>query len=434
MSDDSSPTPTGVAARLPFDARGLLTPNVRRFYLSTLMGSFGNGLTLSLFVIYLTHVRGFPVFDATAVLAWEALIGLAISPLYGTIVDRVGPSPVLAVVMPVVAVGIMAIGTVSTVAGAFGVMTVVAVGGAGMWSSMMVLVTRLVSEERRQDAFGINFMLINLGIGAGALVGATVANVHNLRSFQLLYLACGVIMLFQAAVIFSLRSHGGPPKTPEHHHQRSEGWNVVLRDRRLLRFLAASMLLAICGYGQIEAGIQLYVVNVLHLPLRAVGLLFLFNTMTIVIAQIFVLGRIKGKSRSMLVGVVGAAWAASWLLASGSLIVGAAGAVVLLCLGQIVFALGETIWAPVAPALINDLAAEHLRGRYNSLTGVVWQVAGTIGPLYAGLFLTGNHGAAWTLSLTAGALIGGLAATTLKSRLTPFEDGIATAPPSDAHS
>jgi MFS family permease len=94
-----------------------------------------------------------------------------------------------------------------------------------------------------------------------------------------------------------------------------------------------------------------------------------------------------------------------------------------LCLGQVVFALGETLWAPVAPALVNDLAPEHLRGRYNALSGLVWGVSGTVGPLIAGLFLAGGHGVAWTLTIAIGALVGGLGATTLRRVLTPAEDG-----------
>ena len=423
MSAPKSPLATRIAARLPFDAHGLLTPPVRRFYLATVLGTFGGGLVLSLFVIYLVHVRHFSVLASTALLAWESIVGLAISPLFGSAVDRFGPSRVLVVTMSASALGVAALAFISTLPAAFAVATVTSVGGAGTWGALTVLLTRFVAEERRQDAFGVNFMLINLGIGLGALCGTSIANIHNLRSFQALYLACGAILLVQAGVIFTLRSHGGPPAAPEHHEQAQEGWSEVLADRRLLRFLAVSVLLAVCGYGSIEAGMQLFVVNVLHLPLRAVGLTLFFNTGTIVVAQIFVLGGIKGKSRSMMIGLVGLCWGLSWALAASSLLMGAVAAVIALCVGQIVFALGETVWAPVAPALVNDLAAEHLRGRYNALNGVVWQTGGTVGPLIAGLFLAGGHGAAWTITLMLGALLGGLGATTMRRVLTAAEDG-----------
>jgi MFS family permease len=383
----------------------------------------GNGLTLSLFVIYLTHMRHISTFAATLVLSWEAIVGLCISPLYGTLVDRYGPSPVLAVSLPIASVGVMLISVIANLAQAFGVATLVAAGSAGAWSALSTLMTRIVPVERRQDAFGLNFMLINLGIALGAMVGASFVSLHSLRTFQVMYVVCGFVLLAQAGTYFTLRRFGGPPAEPEHRHEVAEGWRVVLSDRRLLRFLAASTLLAICGYGQIEAGIQLFVVNVLKLPVRAIGALFVFNTLTIVIGQVFMLAAIRGKSRTRLVGVLGLLWAASWVLAACALLTGKWGAFALMCAGQVVFAIGETIWAPVGPALINDLAAEHLRGRYNALSGLTWQMAGTVGPLVAGLLLSGGHGAAWALTLIAGCTVGGLAATTLRARLTPEEDG-----------
>lgn len=423
----STPGPTlrsRVSARLPFDAASLLTGPLRRFYLGTLISAFGTGLILSLFVIYFTQVRHFPVFVSTLLLSWESILGLCAAPLYGTLVDRLGPSRVLAVVMPVVSLGIAGIGFASTEPLAFGVATLLAVGGAGMWGSMTVLMTRFVREDLRQDAFGVNFMLLNVGIGLGGLVGTSVASVHDLHSFQALYVASAILGLANAAVVFSLRRFGGRPDIAEHEaHLKAEGWAVVLRDRRLIRYLGASMLMVICGYGSVEAGLPYFVTEVRHLPLHVVGLLFFFNTSTIVVAQIFVLGRIKGKSRSLVIAAVGLMWGTSWLLATSSLYEGAIVAVMVLCVGQIVFALGETMWSPVAPALVNDLAPEHLRGRYNALSGLIWGVSGTVGPIISGLYLEGGHGVAWTVTIAAGAIIGGLGATTLRRVLTAREDG-----------
>ena len=62
-----------------------------------------------------------------------------------------------------------------------------------------------------------------------------------------------------------------------------------------------------------------------------------------------------------------------------------------MCLSEIVFALGETLWAPVAPALVNDLAAEHFRGRDSALAGLVWGL-GHSGPLIAMLLVADGHG------------------------------------------
>ena len=298
--------------RLPFDVDALTDWPIRRFFIGTLLGAFGTGVTFSLFVLFCTHLRHFPVDVSTAMLAWEAILGVTMSPIYGTLVDRHGPSIVLTVVMPVTAVGIMLIGFASTVPLMFGVCTLIAAGGAGMWSAFTVLITRIVTEEHRQDAFGLNFMLINVGIGVGVLIGTSIASLHDLRSFQVLYVASGVLALGDAAMLFSLRQFGGKSAVTEQHPDLAkEGWTTVLRDRRMVRFAGFSLVLMVCGYGSIEAGLPLFATNVAHLSIHAVGILFATNTFTIIVAQLFVLAGIRGKSRSLLIGVVGVLWGSS---------------------------------------------------------------------------------------------------------------------------
>lgn len=414
-------------ARLPFDVDALTAPPLRRLFLGTLFGAFGSGVTFALFVLYCQHIRHIPVDTAAFILTWEALLGVALAPAYGTLIDRHGPSIVLTVTMPINALGIMSIGFASTVPALVAVGTLLAVTNAGLWSAFTVLITRIVSPDHFQDAFGINFWLLNIGIGLGAIIGTQVADLSDLRSFQLLYLVSGTLAMADAVMVFTLRRYGGRSEAPSTEEQSAEGWRTVLADRRMVRFTLAALVMMVCGYGSVEAGIPLFVVDVAHLQVHVVGLLIFFNTFTIIVAQLFVLGGVRGKSRSLLLGVVGLLWGGSWLLATSSLEVGAVVAVVALCLGQVLFATGETIFQPTAPAMVNALAPEHLRGRYNSLVGMVWGVAGAIGAAVAGLFFQYHAGRAWTLVLAAGAVLGGVGLTTMRRVLSAGEDGRAAA-------
>jgi MFS family permease len=423
VSRTDAPIRHRVRARLPFDVDALTAPPIRRLFFGTLLGAFGTGVTFALFVLYCHDIRHVPIFAATLILAWEALLGVALGPWYGTVVDRHGPSIVLTVTMPISALGIMAIGFASTLPLLFCVGTVLAIAGAGLWSAFTVLITRIVSEEHFQDAFGVNFWLLNIGIGLGAIIGTQIADLHDLHSFQILYLLSGLLALADAAMLFTLRRFGGKLEGHVTEAQSEEGWRTVLRDRRMVRFTLAGLLTMICGYGSIEAGLPLFVTQVAHLKVHVIGLMIAFNTFTIIVAQLFVLGGVRRKSRSMLLGLVGLLWGASWLLATSSLAVGALAAVCLLCLGQVFFATGETIWQPAAPAMVNDLAPEHLRGRYNALVGLIWGVAGALGAPIAGLFFQFHAGRAWTIVLAAGAILGGVGLTTMRRVLTPEEDG-----------
>lgn len=416
-------TPTrGLRRFVPVDA-DVLTAPTRRYLLATTLGAFGMGFSFALFALYCVHIRHIQIGIATSIIAWEAVIGLVVSPIYGTLIDRLGPSKVLAYSLPIAAVSIGTVGFAPTLPWILLVMTVSALFGSSMFSAGTVLLTRFVDESHRTDVFGLNFMLLNVGIGIGSIIGTSIINLRSAATFQLVYLLTAACFLASFVALRSLREYGGPPPVPEHHDRSHEGWREVVRDRRLVHFMVPSLLMMVCGYGSVEAGIPLFVTGVAHLSVHFVGLLFFFNTTTIVLGQTFVLGGIRGRSRSLMLGVVGLAWGLSWLFATASLMVGVVAGVAALCLGQIVFALGETIFQPIAPVLVNELAPEHLRGRYNSLIGTMWTLSAVIGQLTAGLFLEFHQGRLWTICLAAGAVVGGLGLTTMRRTLSAKEDG-----------
>jgi MFS family permease len=103
--------------------------------------------------------------------------------------------------------------------------------------------------------------------------------------------------------------------------------------------------------------------------------------------QLVALRFIKGRRRTSMLALC-AAGALSWaVIASSDSVDGWVAVALVVGLGM--FGLGETLWAPVAPAIVNDLAPEELRGRYNALQGMTWTIAMIIGPALSGL-LIGN--------------------------------------------
>jgi MFS family permease len=102
---------------------------------------------------------------------------------------------------------------------------------------------------------------------------------------------------------------------------------------------------------------------------------------------------------------------------------GLAAVLVVVTLG--VFGHGETLWSPTGNALPDDLAPPHLRGRYNALGSLTWQLAMIAGPVMSGLLLdTGHTGAEVGVLLLAGAAVVA-PARALERRLTPAQNGIA---------
>ena len=409
---------------LPADFRRAIDAPLRRFYTCTFLSSFGMGLTLSLYVVYLHNVRGFSMGFATLLLAASAVAGLTTSPFWGSLTDRLGPLRVALGAYVCSAGALVAWAFADTKPQAAIAAILLAIFGNATWGPSSTMMSRLVSEEQRQRAFGFNFMLVNLGIGFGGLVSASMVDLHHPMSFTTLYLFNAGIAIGTGALFLTLRRYGGP--VTEHHDdpvKSAEGWREVLHDHRLVQFVLASLVLMIGGYGSQEAGFSLFVVNNLKLPVHVIGVIFFFNTSTIVLAQLWVLNKIEGRSRTRLMAITSVLWCAFWLILDVAIALPPALAVASLCVAMVVFAIGETMMSPVGPALVNEIAPEHLRGRYNAAQGLTWGLANTIAPVIAAFYFNNHLGNWWPFSTGMTALAGGLLMLNLRRRLSDSEDG-----------
>jgi MFS family permease len=411
-------------ALVPADFRKAIKGPLRRFYACTFVTCVGMGLTLSLYVVYLHNVRGFSTTFATVLLALSAIAGLCASPLWGTSTDHFGPLRVMVCAYALNAASLVVFAFARTKTEAVVAGLLLAVFGNAGWGPGSTMLSRLVHEDHRQRAFGFNFMLVNLGIGFGGLVSAVIVNLHRPVTFEGLYLFNAGITLATALFLFTLRDYGRP--VTEHHSdpvKSTEGWGVVIRDKRLVMVVLATLVLMIGGYGSLDAGFSLFVVNDLHLSVHAIGVMFFFNTTTIVLAQLWVLNRIEAKSRTLVMATTSVLWFVFWMILDAALGLPKFVAIGSLCLAMAIFAVGETMLQPVGPALVNDIAPEHLRGRYNAAQGVTWGVAGSLAPAITGIYFANGLGNWWPLSTGLTALGGGLLMLNLRRHLTAREDG-----------
>jgi len=133
---------------------------------------------------------------------------------------------------------------------------------------------------------------------------------------------------------------------------------------------------------------------------------------------------VKGRSRSRMLQVVCLLWALSWIVLASGLKLPGLWPAVMAALAMGIFACGEMVWSPVGPALPNDLAPEHLRGRYNAVSSLNWSLAGSIGPALGGFMLSRQLPYQWILILLLGCAISAVLADRLRKQLTPSQDGL----------
>jgi len=81
------------------------------------------------------------------------------------------------------------------------------------------------------------------------------------------------------------------------------------------------------------------------------------------------------------------------------------------------------IWSTVGPTLTNELAPENMRGRYNSVDGLMWVFAGAMGSALSGIMLQYELITLWIAIIVVGQLIAGILVLRLRSLLTPAQDG-----------
>jgi MFS family permease len=390
------------------------------------VSALGTGLVLPFLVVYLSEVRHLSPTVAGLAVAWEALLSFALAPLGGWLIDRFGPGPVLRLGPLAMGLGVAGWAFVYTTPEAFIPATISSLGSVGLWSGQATLLARLVSEDQRQRAFGMSFAVLNLGIGLGGLTAGFVVNVHHPGTFQFLYLGDGATFAVFSLFMLTLRSVSGPVPVDPHEEAPTGGYREVLRDVALRRLVLMSVLLLTCGYGALEIGFPYFSTKLVGVSERVVAFGYVGNTVTIVIGQLLVIRLIQGRRRSRILLSVGILWAASWLILGVALPAAGVLAVVLVFLAPVVFAVGETLWQPVAPSIVNDLAPEHLRGRYNSVGSLSWAVAGTLGPAIAGILLGQGLGMVWIFIVAVGCLLAGFLGLRMRAVLTDAQDGIAS--------
>jgi MFS family permease len=369
------------------------------------LSALGSGLTLPFLLVYLNQVRGLELEVAALVVSTVALAGLAGNPLGGFLADRRGPRDAVAAGLVVAAVGAFAMAGVREAWQAFAAAAVVGLGAAVVWPSQDALLAAVVRSEQRSSAFAVHHALLNLGFGVGGLAAAALVGGSSPRGFELVYVLDGVSFLAFLPLLLALPSLRGTAAGDA----AAGGFRRVLRDRLFRRVWALTALLVAVGYAQYHAAFPAYATGSGGLAVGELGVALAANTFVVAALQLFTLRAMRGRRRTRGLALVALSFATAWLvtLAAGQLGDGAA-ALAGFSLAMALLALGETVVAPSLPPLVNELACDELRGRYNGLSTLAWTTGFITGPAVAGLALAAGHPEALFLGLIAGCGVVGI--------------------------
>lgn len=399
-----------------------MVPNLPRVAWAVLAGdalsSVGTGLTLPFLIVYLHRVRGIALEPAVLALSVLALAGFAGNPIGGASSDRVGARNTLIAGLVVSALGTAALALVTTAWEGLAAAAVVGFGGAVTWPAQDALLASVVSPAQRPGAFSLRYATMNAALGAGALCAATMVDVHATTSFVSLYVLDAISFLAFVPILLRIpaRRHafGSEPST-----KTAGGYRTIVRDRTFVRVWLLTALLVTIGYAQMDSALPVFATRRGGISAGGLAMAFAANTFTVVIAQLVVLRLMRGRRRTSGLIVLCGFWATTWALtlAAGSL--GAGGAAVAgFVAANVAFALGETLISPTLPAIVNDLACDSLRGRYNGAYVLAWTTGFAAGPAIAGVALSNGHSTGLFVALIGACGLAALVSARL-ARLLP---------------
>lgn len=402
-------------------------PTEGRWLLSTVaVQTLGRGLTLPFTIIYLNEIRGIRLDLAGTLMALIYITALAVTPPGGALTDRYGARVMVigATTAQIAGLSLLAFASTPAVVAVSSVFMGISSGVS--WPAFNALAASVVRGQARVQYFGVNFALVNLGIGVGGIVGGFYVDVGRPVTFTVIFLANAATMLVPLALMLGpLRHLHGRAERPADEDASTASYLRIIRRPAVLWITALTFLGCFVGYGQLEAGVPAFARSVGDVPTRTVGLAFAANTIVIVALQFLVLRLIAGHRRTRVLMLMSAAWAFAWLSLAGSGVVpGTGGARGFVLLFGVVFAVGETMLQPTIPAITNDLAPDHLRGRYNAIGSAAYQAGAIAGPVVAGVFLARGFHLEYIGLLVLGCLVLAALALALERAITPEVNGV----------
>jgi MFS family permease len=399
--------------RLPFiDTR--LPRSVQTLQLGGLCNAFGNGIVLPFTLIYLHNVRGISLSVAGLVLATNAAVALVAGPVSGPLVDRLGGRRVLGFALVLLALGFGAYAFVHQPWQAFAAAIVTGLGNGFFWPAQSTLLVGLTPPDLRHITFAMQRVVMNLGVGLGALVGGLIASTAHPSSFTVLFAVDAATFVVYLGVLIVLVP--APDLSSGRAREKAGRYVDVLGNGAFMRVICLNALFIVAGFSGFEL-LPAYAKNDAGVSEGAIGLVFFVNTAVIVLAQLRISRISEGRRRTRVLALLGVTWAVSWLLVPvAGLWLGGFAAALLIGGAMALFAIGECLHGAVQGPLVADLAEPRLYGRYMALSALSWSVGFALGPAIGGAVLQAWPTGVW-LGAAALCLVGSALALLLEPAL-----------------
>jgi Na+/melibiose symporter-like transporter len=381
----------------------------RLLILASAIAMLGWGTVLPYQYAYAADTRGWGALLAAAASSLFSVGALLAAPVGGRLADRVSPVLVAVGAKVVAAAGAASLIWAQSPTAFLVGMFVFGLGITAANPAQSVLVLQWVGGHDRRRVFAWQFTGQALGMAVGAFAAGYVVDLDRTDGMWPAFATAALGFLLSSALLVvagmarwgtatgaaaglagAAEDGSSAPqavRTPSPREALRAIWAIpALRWTALI-----TVTLALGFYAQFESGLPAYALTVLHVDETTIGLAAAVNCVVIIALQMLVVRLTAQRSGATLLMGVGLIWTISWLvLAAASLAPELAAVLFVTTFG--IFAVGETMYAPVLNPLTAGLAPSGLVGTTLGMFTALQTGFSAVGPLVAGVILGAGMG------------------------------------------
>jgi predicted MFS family arabinose efflux permease len=351
-------------------------PILRIFATATLINTFGNGLFMTVEVIYFTTVVGLSAAKVALALSIAGGVSLLFSIPAGHFADRRGPRDIA--VLAYTAEGVVMAGFyfVHSYLPFLFLSVVLGIVGTIGQTMRMAMISKLGTGDARVTIRAYQRSVTNFGIAMGTVFAGIALAINTQAGYQTMMLLDAATFVVASQVFRHL-----PFVEPT--VEKGEPLSfMALKDRRFLGVTALNGIMSLHFVLQ-NVAIPLWVVKETNAPRWWVSVIMLVNTIGVILFQV----RVSRGSGDIRVGAkqvqrAGFAVAAACLLYALSAGVNTLIACTLLIAAMMVHVYGELVGSSGSWSIGFGMADEKHQGQYQGVYSLSWGVGGTIGPSF----------------------------------------------------
>jgi MFS family permease len=356
---------------------------------STLINTFGNGLFMTVDVIYFTTIVGLSPAQVALAISIAGGLAMTLSVPSGHIADRFGPRNISAIALALEGVALTGLIFVHSYTPFLLIHIVMGALGVVAQTTRMATIAKLGGEESRVQIRAYQRAVTNFGISLGTVFAGIGLALNNETFYKGLLLGNAITFVLAGALYMKLPF---VPPTVE----RGEPFSfAAMKDSIFLGATFSNAFMSIHFILQ-SVAIPLWVVRETNAPRWWVSVLMMINTIAVMLFQVA-----ASKGSATLMGGAKHYRLASFFISVACLLyayahgVNAVIACLMLTLGMASHIVGELIGSAGSWSIGFGLADENHQGQYQGVWGLSWGLSGTLGPALVTALVIGVGISGW---------------------------------------